>query len=58
MADAIDLYRQVGEVIRQKVYDELGHWPEEFPVPRGRITGDEEPSQFKLRDHQPPLMLN
>lgn len=55
MADAILLYRQVGEIIRQKVFTETGHFPEEFPFPRGRITGRENPEQFKLSDHQPPL---
>jgi hypothetical protein len=53
--NAIDLYELVGEVIRQKVFVEMGHYPEEFPIPYGRITGDEEPTQFKLTDHQPPL---
>jgi len=55
MKEAIELYRLVGETIRQKVLTETGHYPEEFPVPRGRITGSEKPSQFKLTDHQPPL---
>ncbi len=54
--DAIDLYRRIGEAIRQKVFMETGHYPEEFPVPRGRITGNEKPSQFQLMDYQPPLM--
>jgi hypothetical protein len=55
MQQAIDLYEFAGEAIRQKVYIETGHYPEEFPTPRGRITGSEKPSQFKLTDHQPPL---
>lgn len=55
MMEAIALYRVVGDSIRQKVFTETGHYPEEFPVPRGRITGSEEPSQFKLTDHQPQL---
>ena len=54
-SDAIDFYEKVGTVIRQKVFSEMGHYPEVFPIPRGRITGDEEPTQFKLADHQPPL---
>lgn len=53
--DAIELYRQVGERIRVKVYAETGHYPEEFPFPSGKITGEEEPTQFKLVDHQPQL---
>jgi hypothetical protein len=56
MEEAMILYRRVGEAIRQRVYAETGHYPEEFPVPRGRITGDEEPQQFRLRDYQPPLL--
>ncbi len=52
---AIDLYKLVGENIRQKVYTETGHYPEEFPVPYGRMTGDESAKQFTLSDHQPKL---
>ena len=55
MQKAIELYNDVGEAIRQKVLAETGHYPEEFPVPRGRITGNEKSSQFRLTDHQPPL---
>jgi len=55
MEDAIDLYARAGGAIRQKVYTETGHYPEEFLTPRGRITGSEEPSQFKVADHQPKL---
>lgn len=53
---AINLYRGVGEFIRQKIFTETGHYPEEFPIPDGRITGDEEPTQFRLTDHQPSLL--
>jgi len=53
--EAIDLYEQVGNIIRQKVFAEIGHYPEEFPIPYGRITGDEKQNQFTLVDHQPPL---
>jgi len=56
MLGAIELYRVAGATIRHRVYTETGHYPEEFPVPRGRITGDEAPKQFKLTDHQPPLI--
>jgi len=55
MERAIELYRTVGEAIRRKVFNETGHYPEEFPIPRGRITGREKSDQFKVRDHQPPL---
>ena len=55
MQNAIDLYRKTGNAIRQKVFSETGHYPEEFPIPRGRITGREKPDQFKVTDHQPPL---
>lgn len=55
LKDILDLYRGVGDDIRQKVYAEMGHWPEEFPVPRDRITGDESDDLFKLVDYQPPL---
>ncbi len=55
MQQAILLYRTVGEAIRRKVHSETGHYPEEFPFPRGRITGDESDNLFKLTDHQPTL---
>jgi hypothetical protein len=55
MKEAIDMYRTIGEAIRLKVFAETGHYPEDFPIPRGRITGREKSDQFKLRDHQPPL---
>lgn len=55
MDEALDLYFQVGEAIRHKVYDDLGHYPEEFPTPRGRITGKEPQSKFKPTEHQPTL---
>ena len=55
MQEAVDLYRKIGNAIRQKVFIETGHYPEEFPIPRGRITGREKPDQFKVTDHQPPL---
>jgi len=58
MADAIRMYRQIGEIIRKKVYVETGHYPEDFPLPRGRMTGLEKPDQFKLRDHQPRLFVD
>jgi hypothetical protein len=57
MAEAIALYRQVGATIRQKIFTETGHYPEQFPIPYGRITGNEAPGQFRLRDHQPPLPM-
>ncbi len=55
MEEAITLYRVVGGAIRERVFTETGHYPEQFPMPRGRITGNEEPSQFKLSDHQPTM---
>jgi hypothetical protein len=55
MHEALDLYEEIGEEIRLKVYTEMGHWPEEFPVPRGRMSGDESDDLFKLSDYQPPL---
>ncbi|MBA3825425.1 MAG: hypothetical protein H0X24_16195 [Ktedonobacterales bacterium] len=55
MEDAIALYQKAGEVIRQKVFTETGHYPEQFPMPHGRITGSETSKQFQLTDHQPPL---
>jgi hypothetical protein len=51
MDDAITLYEEVGDAIRQKVHADLGHWPEEFPVPRDRITGEESDDLFKLADY-------
>ncbi|SRR5579875_1200913 len=56
MQDAITLYKSIGEGIRQKVYDEMGHYPEAFPTPRGRITGEEPEHQFRPTDYQPPLL--
>jgi len=52
---AIDLYELVGSSIRAKVLAEMGHYPEQFPIPRGRITGKESEQQFKPTDYQPPL---
>jgi hypothetical protein len=52
---AIELYEQVGSTIRAKVFAEMGHYPEQFPIPRGRITGEESERQFKVTDYQPPL---
>jgi hypothetical protein len=56
MADAIRMYQEVGEIIRQRVFIETGHYPEEFPIPYGKMTGKESAKQFKLRDHQPRLI--
>lgn len=55
MQVAIGLYRQIGETIRQKVHNEMGHWPEAFPIPYGRITGEEPEKLFQLADHQAKL---
>ena len=56
MQQGIDIYHTIGEAIRQRVFNEMGYYPEEFPVPDGRITGNEAARQFKLTDHQPALM--
>jgi hypothetical protein len=55
MEDALELYYEIGEEIRQKIYADLGYWPEEFSVPGDRISGDESDDLFKLTDHQPTL---
>lgn len=55
MDDALALYEEVGEAIRSKVYAEMGYWPEEFPVPSDRITGEESDELFKPTNHQPTL---
>ncbi|MBA3822794.1 MAG: hypothetical protein H0X24_02675 [Ktedonobacterales bacterium] len=55
MQSILETYEGIGEIIRLRVYAEMGHWPEEFPVPRDRITGDENDDLFKLTDHQPTL---
>ena len=49
------LYEAIGDEIRQKIFTDMGHWPEEFPVPYDRITGNESDNLFKLLDHQPTL---
>ena len=55
MQQAIAFYRQIGEAIRERVFQETGHYPEEFPTPIGRITGNENPRLFQPVDYQPPL---
>jgi hypothetical protein len=52
---AIELYEQIGNTIWAKVFAEMGHYPEQFPIPRGRITGRESERQFKPTEYQPPL---
>ena len=57
MDEAIQLYTEAGAIIRQRVYDETKHYPEEFPLPQyGRITGKENIEQYQIRPYQPPLL--
>jgi len=57
MSEAIRLYTEVGAIIRQRVYDETKHYPEQFPLPiYGRITGKENIEQYQIRPYQPPLL--
>jgi hypothetical protein len=57
--EAIRLYKTVGDIIRRKVREETGHWPEEFPLPEygGRITGKENLELFEIQPHQPALLI-
>lgn len=58
MDDAIRLYEEAGKTIRDRVYAETGHWPEEFPLPLigGRMTGEENPALFIVQPYQPSLL--
>src|SRR5271165_2275286 len=55
LQDILIVYQGIGSDIRQRVYAEMGHWPEKFPIPSDRITGEESDDLFKLADYQPPL---
>jgi len=55
--EAYQMYFILGQIVRQTFMRQYTYLPEQSPVPRVRITGDErERKKLKPSDHQPQLM--
>jgi len=55
-AQALGVYRLLGQIARQQFTQQYGYLPEQSPIPRVRIEGTEqELKKLKPGEHQPKL---